>query len=326
MKPAELQREIAAEKIRPGYLLAGGEPLLRDDSLAAIREAVLRGGPEDFNLDVLDGASATPATLADSIALLPIMAERRLVILREPEARRGASSKALLEALTEILTKGLEDSGTVLVVTASKADKRSRWVKAFVKSATLVDCDPPKRPRDVIGFVRDEAALQEVKLGPGVAELLAERIGPQLLMLRQEIAKLSLLAGQGNPVTRQHASEGAIDVAEEPIWDLTDAIGDGRSAEALVGLNRILSAGTPAPVVLGSLAAHFRKLVRLRSGGSVSAPPFVVKKLEGQARRYAPARLVACLRAIHEVDEILKGRGNLAPKLALERLVLGLAG
>jgi hypothetical protein len=51
----------------------------------------------------------------------------------------------------------------------------------------------------------------------------------------------------------------------------------------------------------------------------------MVQKLERQARRYTPARLVACLRAIHEADEVLKGSGSLPAELALERLVLGLA-
>jgi DNA polymerase III delta subunit len=58
----------------------------------------------------------------------------------------------------------------------------------------------------------------------------------------------------------------------------------------------------------------------------VQAPPFVRRKLDGQARRYGPRRLEACLRAIHETDLALKGAGPLRPELALERLVLGLAG
>ena len=50
------------------------------------------------------------------------------------------------------------------------------------------------------------------------------------------------------------------------------------------------------------------------------------RKLDQQARRYGPRRLTACLRAIHETDLALKGAGHVPPELALERLVLGLAG
>jgi DNA polymerase-3 subunit delta len=213
---------------------------------------------------------------------------------------------------------------TVLVVCAAKADKRTAWVKAFKEPAARVECEAPKGVKGVASFVRKEAAAQEVELESGVAELLAERVGPQLLLLRQEIAKAALLAGPGRSVSRDHVEMSTSHVAEEPIWDLTDAIGDGRSADAVTLLGRILGAGAPPPVVLGALAAHFRKLARLRGGGSVPGPPFVTRKLEKQARRYSSARLLSCLKAIHQADTALKGAGSLPPEMALERLVLGL--
>ena len=71
--------------------------------------------------------------------------------------------------------------------------------------------------------------------------------------------------------------------------------------------------------------SHFRRLLRVRSGAPVQGPPFVRRKLEGQARRFTPARLLACLRAIHETDTALKGASALRPETALERLVIGLA-
>ena len=117
-------------------------------------------------------------------------------------------------------------------------------------------------------------------------ERLAERIGAQPLLLRQEIAKLSLLAGPEREVTLEHVVAAAVDVAEEPVWDLTDAIGDGRGADALALLARLARGGAAPPLVLGALAAHFRRLLRLRGGGSLGVPPFVRQKLEAQAQRY----------------------------------------
>ena len=90
-------------------------------------------------------------------------------------------------------------------------------------------------------------------------------------------------------------------------------------------LDKLTSTGAPAPVLLATLAGHFRKLTRARSGGRLQGHPFAVKKLERQAKRYSPGRLRSCLDAIHEVDEILKGQGNLPADLAMQRLVLGLS-
>jgi len=138
----------------------------------------------------------------------------------------------------------------------------------------------------------------------------SERIGPQLLVLRQEITKAALLALPARKLSRSHVEKSAIDVAEDPIWDLTDALGEGRSGQALAVLHRLLRHGTPEPVVLGTLAGHFRKLLRVRSGDAVAGPPFVVQKLEAQGQRYTKTRPVQHLRAIpieHLGDEWAAG-------------------
>jgi DNA polymerase-3 subunit delta len=210
-------------------------------------------------------------------------------------------------------------------VVAEKADARARWVKAF-GAAALVRCEAPRTQREVVAFVREEARRQGVALEASAAELLAERIGPQLQLLRREIEKAALLAPAQGKVGRDEVAAATPTLAEEPVWDLTDAIGEGRAPDALRVLARVLAGGAAPPLVLGSLASHFRRLLRLRTGGSVQAPPFVLRKLDRQAQRYGPRRLAACLRAIHETDLALKGAGHLRPELALERLVMGLAG
>jgi len=322
--PAELQRELASGRLRPAYLLAGSEALLRDEASRAIAEAVLADGPRDFNFDRLDGGSCTEAQLLDAVRSLPVLAERRLVVLREPEGK-GRGSKTLGEGIAAAVAELRESPSTVLVVTASAVDKRSKWVKAFGEPAALVVCDPPKGLRAIVAFLKQEAAQRRISLEPGVAEALAEAVGPQLLMLRQELEKAALHAGPGLPVSRRDVIAVVSQVADEPIWDLTDAIGEGRTPESLAILGRLLDSGAPPPVLLGSLASHFRKLSRLRCGGRVAGHPFMVKKLESQAQRYTRGRLVACLHAIHGADEALKGQGSLPAEIALERLVIGLS-
>ena len=74
MNVAELRKELSAGRTRPAYLVVGGEPLLRDDALRLLREAVLTPGTEDFNFDRLEGARARPAAILDSVGTLPVSA------------------------------------------------------------------------------------------------------------------------------------------------------------------------------------------------------------------------------------------------------------
>ena len=111
----ELRAELAAGKLRPAYLIAGEEPLQRDDALAALRAHVLAGAPVDFNLDRLDGTATSKAELIDALRSLPVMAPRRLVELREPEAPR-ALGRGLAEALAAVVEELAQGSASVLVV------------------------------------------------------------------------------------------------------------------------------------------------------------------------------------------------------------------
>lgn len=321
MTPDELVAELGEGRVRGAYLVGGSEPLLRDEAIAALERGVLGDQLSDFNLDRFDGDATTTGALRDALRMLPVFAQRRLVLLREPSGGRG-SWKAICEALPALVREQAE-SPCVLVVIAGALDRRTAWVKAF--GDALVTCEAPRNARELAAFVKADAKRMGVAIGGGVAEALAARVGSNLLGLRGELEKASLLAGPGAKVEVHHVTESVADLAEQPIWDLTDAIGEGRAEDALLVLAKALGAGAHPPMVLGTLASHFRKLLRVRSGSGVAAAPFVQRKLEAQARRYLPLRLYACVRAIHDTDEALKGQSTLPPQLLLERLVLGLS-
>ncbi len=324
MTPEALRAELAEGRIRPAYLVAGEEALLRDQSLAAIRAAVLGAAKNDFDFERLDAERCTPGQLLDALRALPMLAPRRLVVLREPEARR-ARAEALAEALAAAPRELATQSQTVLVVMAARVDKRSSWVRAFAEPAVLVACDAPKGARAIAAFASAEAKRLGIGLGPGAAEALADAVGPQLLRLMSELEKAALFAGPGQRVSREHVLEAVSAVADEKIWELTDATFDGRSADALVALTRLLEGGVAAPVLLGSLASHLRKLARVSAGGSVAGHPMVVRRIEAQARRQPLARVLAGLQAAEQADQRLKGLGSLPAERVLERLVLALA-
>ena len=138
MTPEELQVELASGTLRPAYLVAGEETVLRDDAVAAIRSAVLSDGPADFNLSRFDGDRATPAELEVAVATLPVMAAHRLVLVREPEERRGAA-RGLTEAIEVAVVwiiSALSVGGTAGSLKMSR-NLASRRVWQFEKSTFL---------------------------------------------------------------------------------------------------------------------------------------------------------------------------------------------
>ena len=320
--PEALAAELAKGKLRPAYLLAGDQALLRDEALAALRAAVLGESPAEFNLDRFDASGCTPAALRSARDTLPVLGKRRLVWLREPDAARGAG-KGLVDALPELVSD-MPDTA-VLVVTATQGGSAlslGEGLRVAGRPGGMSGAGGGRRAARVRG-VRGGSAGSVARAGGGGAAGRTRRPGASGAAPG---AREGVAAGRAGEAHRTQPRRGRGGGAGgEPVWDLTDAIGEGRARDALPLLGRLLKSGAPPPVLLGTLASHFRKLLRLRTGGAIAAPPFVQRKLERQARRYSAARLHAALRAIHDADLALKGQGGVAPTLSLERLVLGLA-
>ena len=103
---------------------------------------------------------------------------------------------------------------------------------------------------------------------------------------------------------------------------------------ALRVVGRLLDQGAAPLALLGALANHFRRLVRARAcqpleakvvARALSLHPYAAEKLVEQLRRFDLPRLRASLAAIRGADEALKGGSGLPPRLAFERLVLGVS-
>ena len=68
MKLEELEKELARGEVRPAYLLAGDEPLLRDDALTALRGAVLGGSADEHTtVGEIIGRGFGPDEITDAI-------------------------------------------------------------------------------------------------------------------------------------------------------------------------------------------------------------------------------------------------------------------
>ena len=319
----------ARAPIAPVVLIEGPEASLRDAALAELRERVLADAPRDFNEDRFDFtvSGTEPAASVGAARTLPMMARTRLVLVRGIGEKRA---QAFTEgALLEYLEAPLES--TCLVLEAASVDKRQRWVKRIVKIGQVIDCTGPSRPADVRRWIDARLAERSMRCGGGVAAAIFDLVGPDLDRLSLEIEKLCLHAGESRSIDADTVGELVGQVRPRALYELTDAIGERRLASALRLVAELCEQGEAPLALLGALANHFRKLLRAREvrpfeSGEVQkrlgVHPFAAQKLVDQAKRFEPRRLRSCLDAVRSTDAALKGGLPIAPRLAIERLVL----
>ena len=125
--------------IAPIYLLYGDETFLIEESLDKLKDIVIGDGLEDFNLDVFYGQQAEPAQVRDVIETLPMMAERRMVIIKEAQDLKDKA----WEQFQTVLDNPVDS--TVFVVVTNKIDKRKKYIKRIQEKGVMVEF---KRPYD----------------------------------------------------------------------------------------------------------------------------------------------------------------------------------
>ena len=323
------RREPPVDVIWPVVLVEGPEASLRDAAIAELRAQVLAGAPRDFNEDRFDFtvAGTEPAAVVGAARTLPMMARARLVLVR------GVGEKRAENFTDEFLVEYLEAplASTCLVLEAASVDKRQRWVKRVVKIGRVIDCTGPSRPADVRRWIEARLAQRGARAGSGVAAALFDLVGADLDRLSLEVEKLCLYAGERGEIDAETVSELVGQVRPRALYELTDAIGERRLTNALRIVAELSEQGEAPLALVGALANHFRRLMRAREirplePGEVQKRlglhPFAAQKIVDQARRFDLRRLRSCLDAVRSTDVALKGGVPIAPRLAIERLVL----
>ncbi len=323
------KRSEAGAAVPSVVLIVGTEATLRDAAMAEIRRRVLGDATPEFNEDRFDlaGRGVDPARVLAAARTFPVLAQRRLVIVRGLSDRRA---KRFIEG--ELLAY-LEDPvpTTCLLLQAEKVDRRLQWVKQVEKQGELISCAGPRRPSEQRAWI--EARLRErgKRASGGMAASLLELVGGDLDSLASELDKLCLYVGERREVGPDDVAEVTGQLRPRALYELTDAIGQRQLGASLRTLSQLLDQGEPALAMLGALAHHFRRLMRAREcrplearevQRKLSIHPYAAQKLVEQARRFDARRLRRCFAAIRRTDDALKGGVAVSPRIAIERLVL----
>ena len=300
--------DFRADKLEPVYVLASAEPLLVDRAVAALRDRVVPEALRAFNLDAMDGKGLAAARILAAARTVPMMAERRLVLVREIAAMTAAELGGLIEYLDDPCPS------TVLVASASKVDRRLKFFAAAGKKGWLHELSAP---RDLAGWVGSEAAERKVQIRPDAVRRLVDAVGADLARLALALDQLALYAG-ARAISVDDVDDLVADTRERSVFELTDAIGAADRPRALGAVAALVDQRQSPIGVVSMLARHIRQLSLYRAGATsgmgkqelarlLAVPPFVVDKLGRQADRFPDAAIDRAIAAVSLTDRALKG-------------------
>lgn len=327
--PAWVRGQVEEGKIVPVYLLFGPEGFEREEIVDLIINAVLNETTKAFNLDILNGSEMEVADAINRVLAFPLMAERRVVIIKRVEEIPEAAARAFIPVLANPV------DSTVLIFTADKIDSRRKFISELEKAAVSVEFKLPYE-NEVPAWIKRYAKRIGKTVEPDAADLLSLSIGPRPREIANELEKLDL-----------HTSDKASISADDVMWivgssrdvsvfKFVEAVGMRDGRRALQILRRLSEQGYHPAGTLAMLIRHvgiLRKARWLLDSGvprnqyasRLKVAPFFVDKYARQAERFSDDTLWAAYDALLHADDRLKSRSRTF-EVTLSRTVLDLCG
>ncbi len=333
MTPDQAMAEAKSGTLRPVYLVLGEESRLGSDVVRALREAITRSGIPGLNDDQLVAGESTVQAALSAAKTLPMMAKRRIVIVKNVERWQTESKQDnALDLLADYTEKPSES--TVLILVASKLDKRKRLVARAQKQGFLVSCDALDRAQLRQWIERTTAELGNTISRPA-AELLGELAGPDLSGVADSLERVCLFVGNQQPVTEAAITECVVRLRETNVWALVDAVGRRDVGGALKALTEVYDPSDRGLRLVSVLAWSARQLIRFEAAiadglpppdaaKKAGAPPFKARDLAEQIKRLSRTDLERWLVALADIDLNLKGGSKRPPKAVLEHALIRL--
>lgn len=320
----------------PAYHFFGDDDFRKGEAVNRLIAAAVDPAVRDFNLEVRRGPEINAETLGSVLATPPMLADRRVVIVRDA----GSLKKDAKAAAETYLERPAPDVVFVLVQPAGeKPDPK-------FGRATPVVFDPISGPQ-LSRWITQRAEHFGTSITAGAAELLQSSIGNDLPQLNVELEKLSSFRAGG--AIDEEAVAAIVGVRrEESLTALLDAIADRNAARALTLLPGVLdqpkSSGVFITMVLsmqvlgtgfvrarldqraspGSLHREVTNLIKESGGFPGRSWGEAASTWIRTAPKWPTADILAAAGALHAADRALKDTGRTTEEGILQATIMAM--
>ncbi len=275
----ELKQHLKAGEPARVYVLYGEESYLTSHyAELLIRMAGGKAGDPlaEFNFQKFDGQECTFDAIEEAAEALPLMAERKCVVVQNCDV----TAAAVFDRAMALVADPPEETVLIFQMTALFTDgKKSAKFKQFLEAAakTGVCAEfPRKSTEEVVRLLCAGAGRRGCLMKPDVARSLIEQCGNDLNLLLNELDKLCAVAGH-NEITPIIVDQVAIKNLNAQAYELSNAILQQHYEKAYLILHRLFACRAEPVVILGALSSAYADLYRAKvaAAGGVQAETLV---------------------------------------------------
>jgi DNA polymerase-3 subunit delta len=324
----DLMKSISRTEIAPVYLLYGDEDFLIEEGVGTLTNAVLGEGERGFNLDVVSAADRDIREIVAIATSFPMMADRRVVVVRDAEKVTGRDA--------DVLTNYCENPSrsTCLILVATKADFRKKPYQTIKRSGmafeakTLYDNQLPP-------WITSRVQRGGKLISPDACKLLAAYVGTSLREVQNELEKLSIYIGERKEITTDDVAAVVGMSKEYSIFELQKAIGTRDLRRSIEIVQHMMESGENVPFILIMLTNYFTALWKLCDMRRKGVPPrdqasearihpYFFQEYAEALNRFAPSEIEGAFLLLAAADE--QAKLSVDPLQIMSSLIVQLLG
>jgi DNA polymerase-3 subunit delta len=253
----------------------GDDSFLKGEVLSALRKQLLGSDDGEFGLTVFEGRDVQLRDVRDALSSVSLFGDgQRVVIIEDADTFVSDHRPELEDYVTKVAgtlrvpsagpsashgTRSVPTTKSVLILDVKSWPSNTRLAKAVAASGLAIKCDAPTDRQAKSWLTHRAKSIYNVLLDAGAADALLELVPPELGILVQEIAKLALMVGADRVINVKLVQENVGGWRTRVTWDMIDAAADGRAADALRQLDRLIASGEKPFGLLPMMASSLRR-------------------------------------------------------------------
>ncbi len=308
-----LKKSIKEGSTYPIYLLHGAESYLIDEAAQFLENHLLQEAERVFDQQVLYGMDCDARYVVEQLQLFPMMAPRRVVIVKEAQQMDG------FKDLEAYVSHPAPTSILVLCYKGKTVDKRLKMFDAVKKNGFILAASPLK-DKEVLPWLLKAAKDLKMNIDAEAGGAMIELIGNEISLLKPELTKLAVSHSNGKAISRNDIIDVVGLSREYNVFELQSALESGDPVKTLrIGARMAEQKGYSIIPLIALLYGFYSRAYIVKSLGGTTdevigeaignRSPFFINRNKQAARKYKMETLEKCLCWLHVYDMKSKGWG-----------------
>lgn len=254
------------------------------------------------------GSELTPGELANILGAQSLFSTKRTIVIDELSA-----NKAGWEHLTELANELASDTDITLIIIENKPDGRSKLIKQAKQAGWLEDYPLPKDAHQATTYLEAEAQQLQLKLQPGVARMIVDRVGLDTWAGHMALEKL---ASASATISAELVEKYIAPSLEVNVFKVVDELFAGRALAVAELIDEMDRTSANAYQFFGLISGQISNLLMIKILGKTVATtelklhPFVAGKLANVANQLSIPAVKQMVSILAQTDLQLKTSGQ----------------